>query len=322
MEAKRHHEPFGKESILQKIVGITRQSFCILMTMKKNLFLFLLAALLACGRAGVEPPTDANDEDAIYHIIIYDVPSAFNLDEFDLTVPDTSLNLTESFEPIHWWRTIEHDSLYIDIGIFNPGPNDTLGAVPYANVTVLKYFWGTLEVIAMDTSGGTPRRVRFSKNFNTLGMIGSVFEKVGFDYNSRRGWRLMEISDAVFTPLSPGVPQPAPRVEIQTPDSLLAVNTAVMPLRNLLQFTPGESITVNIYPIDTTAFVSIRYLTGNGYVTQKLGHQPGGVYHVGFTLPRYEEFGHFLVDLINSPALTDSTARYNPNAIGVLYRAR
>lgn len=292
--------------------------------MNKNLFLLpiLMAFFLACGRTGVDAPVDANDQDAIYHIIIYDVPSAFNLDQFDVSIPDTTLDLAASLEPVHWWRTIGHDSLDIDIRIFNPGPNDTLGAVPYANVTVRKYFWGTLEVIALDSTAGTPRRVRFSKSFGVVGTIASVFEKVGFDYNTRRGWRLMEISDAVFTALAPAAPQPPPRIEVQAPDTLIIINTNVKLLRNLPQFTPGESVTVNIYPVDTTAYVDIKYSTESGYVIQKLDHQPGGVYHVGFTFPRYEEFGHFLVDVVNPAALTDSSARYSPNAVGVIYRAR
>jgi hypothetical protein len=286
------------------------------------IFALVAAAFLACGRAGVDAPTDANDQDAIYHIIIYDLPSAFNLDQFDVSIPDTALDLATSLGPVHWWRTIVHDSLDIDIRIFSPGPNDTLGAVPFANVTVRKYFWGTLDVIALDTGAGTPRRVRFSKSFGVVGTIASVFEKVGFDYNSRRGWRLMQISDAVFTALAPAAPQPPPRIEVQAPDTLIIINTNVKLLRNLPQFTPGESVTVNIYPVDTTAYVDIKYLTESGYVTQKLDHQLGGVYHVGFSFPRYEEFGHFLVDVINPTALTDSSARYSPNAVGVIYRAR
>jgi hypothetical protein len=295
-----------------------------LLMMNKRIFFLpiLMAAFLACGRTGVDAPIDANDQDAIYHIIIYDVPSAFNLDQFDLSIPDTSFDLGASLEPLHWWRTINHDSLDIDILIHFPQQGDTLGAPPYANVTVRKYFWGTLEVIAVDTSSGTPRRVRLSKSFGMLGTIGSVFEKVGFDYNSRRGWRVMEISDAVFTALAPALPQPPPRIEIQAPDTLIQITTTIKPLRNLPQFTPAESVTVNIYPIDTAAFVAIRYPYQSGNITRKLDHQPGGIYNVGFTFPRYEEFGHFLVEVINPAALEDSSARYSPKAVAVLYRTR
>ncbi len=282
----------------------------------------LVAIMLGCGRSGVEPPADATDEDAIYNIIRYDSPSAFSLDLLDLSVPDTNQGLLTAFEPIHWWHTIGHDSLDIDIRIFEPQPGDTSGAVPYANVRVVKYFWGTLEVIALDTTGGSPQRVRFSKSFGMLGVINSVFEKVGFDYNTRRGWRFMQISDAVFTSLSQTVPPPPPTVEIQTADSLIRVNPGIKLLRYIPQFTPGESVNVSIYPIDTSSVVSVRYPSGTGYMTQVPPRGPGGVFRTGFTFPRYEEFGHFLVDIINPAAITDSTARYNPSAIGVLYRAR
>ncbi len=282
----------------------------------------LVAIMLGCGRSGVEPPADATDEDAIYNIIRYDSPSAFSLDLLDLSVPDTNQGLLTAFEPIRWWHTIGHDSLDIDIRIFEPQPGDTSGAVPYANVRVVKYFWGTLEVIALDTAGGSPQRVRFSKSFGMLGVINSVFEKVGFDYNTRRGWRFMQISDAVFTSLSQTVPPPPPTVEIQMADSLIRVNPGIKLLRYIPQFTPGESVNVSIYPIDTSSVVSVRYPSGTGYMTQVPPRGPGGVFRIGFTFPRYEEFGHFLVDIINPAAITDSTARYNPSAIGVLYRAR
>ena len=92
-----------------------------------KLLFVLVAILLACGRSGVEPPTDATNEDAIYNIIRYDSPSAFNLDLFDLTIPDTSQGMLSAFQPIYWWHTIGHDSLDIDIRIFEPQPGDTTG---------------------------------------------------------------------------------------------------------------------------------------------------------------------------------------------------
>ncbi len=292
--------------------------------MKKMIKLLpvFLAIIIACGRSGVEPPADATNEDAIYNIIRFDSPSAFSLDLFDLSVPDTSLGLLTEYQPVYWWHTVGHDSLDIDIRIFEPQPGDTSGAVPYANVRVAKYFWGTLEVIALDTAGGSPQRVRFSKSFGMLGVINSVFEKVGFDYNTRRGWRFMQISDAVFTSLSQTVPPPPPTVEIQTADSLIRVNPAIKLLRYIPQFTPGESVTVSIYPIDTSSVVSIRYPSGAGYATQLPRREAGGVFRAGFSFPRHEEFGHFLVDIINPAVLSDSTTRYFPNSLGVLYRAR
>ena len=218
---------------------------------------------------------------------------------------------------------IAHDYVdWIDIRIFEPQPGDTTGAVPYANVRVAKYFWGNLEVIASDTTGGSPQRIRFSKRFGMLGVINSVFEKVGFDYNTRRGWRFMQISDAVFTTLGQTRPPPPPTIEIQAADTLIRVNPAVKLLRFIPQFAPGDSVTVNIHPIDTTSVVSIRYPSGMGYATQLPRREPGGVYRAGFSFPRHEEFGHFLVDVINPLVLSDSTSSYFPNAIGVLYRAR
>ena len=46
--------------------------------------------------------------------------------------------------------------------------------------------------------GGGAERIRMSKPFAMLGRINAIFEKVGFDYNSRRGWILTRLSDAIF----------------------------------------------------------------------------------------------------------------------------
>lgn len=293
--------------------------------MKNCLYILplFIAAFLACGKTGVEPPVDASDNDAVYHIMIYDSPNAFKLDLMDRSIPDTTAPLTAS-NPIQWWRTIYHDSLDIDIQVFYPGQHDTTGAVPYANVTELKYFWGTLEVIAIDTTGDSWRRVRLSKNFVMLGSINAVFQQLGSDYNTRRGWRLMQISDATFIPRPSGGHTPvSPRVEVQTQDSLLNINpSAVKALRYLPQFTPGESVTVNIYPTDTTSAVSLRYPAGNSLASKNLSLQPGGVFQGGFTFQRLEDYGHFLADVINPSALEDSAAAYIPNAVGAIYKVR
>lgn len=292
------------------------------MKMKMKYCLLLLAMGLACGKTGVDPQTDPTNEDAIYNIIRYDSPAAFNLDLFDKTVPDTNTELLTVYQPLHWWRNIQHDSLDIDIRIHYPTENDSIGSVPDAQVTVLKYFWGTLEIIALDTSGGGSNRIRMSKPFDMKGVITATFEKYGFDYNSRRGWRLTGLSDAVFTPINSGQVLPLPRVTLQTSDTFIRVNpAAIMSLRDLPSFTPGESLTVNINMSDTSNFVALRYPAGNSYSTREIPSSGAGNFIGGFTFPRAEVYGHFLIDAITMPVLTD-TLHYHPNAMGVIYKAR
>jgi hypothetical protein len=290
--------------------------------MNKKYWLVLFAFLIACGKTGVDPQTDPTNEDAIYNIIRYDSPSAFNLDLFDLSVPDTNTALTASIVPLHWWRNIYHDSLDIDIRIHYPDNTDTLGAVPVAQVTILKYFWGRLEIIALDTAGGGSQRVRLSKPFDMKGIIIASFEKYGFDYNSRRGWRLTGLSDAVFEPINSGQVLPLPRVTLQTTDTFIRLNPlALKLLHNLPSFTPGESLTVNINMADTTNTMRLRFPAGSGYATREIPSSGDGNFIGGFTFPRSEVYGHFLIDAITFSALSD-TLGYHPNAIGVIYKAR
>jgi hypothetical protein len=290
--------------------------------MNNKYWLILLAILISCGKTGVDPQTDPTNEDAIYNIIRYDSPAAFNLDLFDLSVPDTNAVLAKPYQPLHWWRNIHHDSLDIDIRIHYPNETDSVGTVPDAQVTIVKYFWGTLEIIALDTTGGGAQRIRMSKPFDMKGTITASFEKYGFDYNSRRGWRLSGLSDAVFTPINSGQALPIPRVTLQTSNSIIHINpAAIKTLHNLPSFTPGESLTVNISMSDTSNFVALRYPAGNSYATREIPSAGGGNFIGGFTFPRAEVYGHFLIDAITMPVLTD-TLHYHPNAMGVIYKAR
>jgi hypothetical protein len=288
--------------------------------MKKLFYIILLAVLFACGRAGVDPQTDPSNWDAINNIIRYDIPSVFNLNQFDFSIPDTSQILPLSFKPLYWWRTIQRDSSDVFILISEPGANDTSGSVPRGNVVITKYFWGTLEVIAVDTSGEVWHQVRLSKPFDMKGTITALFEKIGSDYNSRRGWRLTQLSDAVYTPKVQGQALPQPRIDLYASGSFIRIDPARKYLKNLPQFALGESVTVSILMNDTTNIIRMRYPYGYGYATRELSHI-GGTYTGGFTFTRNENYGHLLIDAIAGSAVSD-TVRYRPNAIGVVYRIR
>jgi hypothetical protein len=282
---------------------------------------FLLLAIASCGNSGVEPLTDPTNEEAIYNIIRYDAPSAFNIDQFDTSVPDTTLGLSAAYQPLFYWRKITHDSLDIDIKIIYPQSTDSIGSVPYANVTVVKYFWGTLEVIALDTIGGGSQRIRLSKHFDMKGTITAFFEKLGFDYNSRRGWRMMQLSDAVFGPQTQSQALALPRVDIHSADSLIHVNPARKLLRYIPQYSLGDSITVIVHSSDSTNIIRMRYPYEGGYTARQIPRSSGEDFVGGFVFPRNEPYGHFLVESITAVALND-TLPYRPNAVAITYKIR
>ena len=77
----------------------------------------ITALIFACNGSDVTGPPDANDFDAIYHIIVQDRTSEFNLDLLDLTIPDTLLPLPSQVLIEHYWFNVTYDSLDLPINI-------------------------------------------------------------------------------------------------------------------------------------------------------------------------------------------------------------
>jgi hypothetical protein len=293
--------------------------------MKKTLLLIPISVLgiLACEGSKVTSPIEPTDEDAIYNIIRYDRPLEFNIDLYDFSIPDTSVFLAGPFSLLFFWREIEQDSLFIDIDVRNPV--DTAGAVLWAPVHVIKYFWGSLELIAEDTSSGGSQPVRLSKPFIMIGEMNAIFEKVGFDNNTRRGWIMSRISDVIYRSGTTNLitsPDAITQVEIESESHPRAtVDPNIRAIRDIPTFSLEESLTVYIHVNRSDDHVLIRHVAGAGYIIREPARLDSLTYMAGFRLPRYLEFNHFLIDIINGPALSD-TLKYQPGGQGVLYRVR
>ena len=279
-----------------------------------------LLALLACGRAGVDKPEEPTDEDAIYNIIRYDRPAEFNIDLLDFTVPDTTLMLAGQLQPLFYWRNLQKDSLFIDIQISVPEPGDTLGSVPWADVAVTKFFYGTFEIIALDTTGGGSQRVRLSKNLTVRGDILAVFEKVGFDYNTRRGWILSRISDAAYDGHGPQI-RALTFHSSTRPDQVFTPVLSPRPMAAIAEFNPGDSIVLTLSIVNPANYVSVRYPAASGFATRPLEATGPGDYTGGFRLPVKVGFDRFLIDVLKSESVND-TLPYQSTSISVIYRAR
>jgi len=277
--------------------------------------------VLSCGKTGVEPIVDSNDFDAIYNIIRYDWPDAFNIDLIDFSVPDTSNLIAGPFQPIHYWRRLNSDTQGVDIQIHEPEPDDSLGTVRWANVTFYKHFRGSLEIIAIDTSNGGQNEVRLSKPFNFAGHINAIFEKVGFDYNTRRGWKLSRIADTIYDGRGPSLFFTywlAGRPDIAYGDTDIPVNLAALP-----ELGPGDSMQVSILTSNSGHKVSIRYNTSVGMVTRYAtfdSTSTGGAYFsTGFVVPSGRRYDHLLLDILSSESLSD-TVGYGATSRGAIFR--
>jgi ribosomal protein L21E len=280
-----------------------------------------LCLTLSCGNAGVEPVVDSNDFDAITNIITFDRTSEFNLGLLDFSTPDTSGLFSAPYQPIYYWRNLTSDSQWTDIRIYEPTDEDTLGAVRWAKVDYHKRFQGTFEVIAEDTSGGEDIPIRLSKPFDISGTINGIFEKVGFDYNTRRGWILSRLSDAslVSSSAPPQISELAFWAE-NNPQQVYHLHGPIA-MRLIPEFESGDSITIRIRSTQPNQFVSLRYSTGGGMVTRHVSAETTSVYVGGFVMPSAVGFEHFLFDMISNTAVTD-TLPYGSLAYGFIYRIR
>lgn len=284
------------------------------------LIVFMLIFMLSCGDTGVSPPFEPTNEDAIYNIIRFDRPSEFNIDLLDFSIPETTLVQMGPIVPTHYWLELDNDSLFIAINIRYPQSGDPVGTNAEAAVRLTKHFFGTFEVIGIDTSGGDQTPVRMSKEFAILGVMEAAFEKFGFDHNPRRGWLLTEISDAVFVGNVPG-PQgaigPITISSASNPDYI--VDTDIRPLADILRFEPGESLTVSITAAEAGDFIRLRYRSGADLRSIPITPNDEGEYIAGFRLPLSERYDHFLIEAISNDSVTD-TISFKQKAIGVLYR--
>lgn len=294
--------------------------------LKKNLdvlMVLMLILMLSCGDTGVTGQDEPTDEDAIYNIIRFDRPSEFNINLLDFSVPETLLVPIGPIVPADYWLDLDSDSLFIAIDINYPQPGDPVGTNAIADVRLSKYFYGTFEIIGVDTTGGDQIPVRMSKEFTILGIMEADFEKFGADYHTRRGWLLTDISDAVFVgnvPAPIGAIGPIAINSASNPDYI--VDTDIRPLSDVLRFAPDESLTVSIIAADTGDFISLRYRSGTDFRSVPIMPNAEGEYIAGFRVSGSEGYDHFLVEAISNETVTDTAASFKQKAIGIIYRIR
>jgi hypothetical protein len=277
-----------------------------------------ILTVLACGRAGVDTPQEATDADAIMNIITYDRPSMFNFDLLDFSIPDTSVRLDGPYVPVHFWRTREKDSLATDIQINLPEPGDTLGSVPWALVSLTKFFYGTLHIIATDTSDGGSQPVRLAKSFTIKGSMSAVFEKVGFDYNTRKGWILSQISDIRYEGQGLQL-QSVTYQSTSRPDTTFGAPRGLTPLGSIPEFSSAESLTVRLVTSIPDPYAFVRIPTIDGFLTLTAIAEGPNVWISGFRVPAQMGFYRFAIDVLYGRSVND-TSRYQSTGLGVIFR--
>jgi hypothetical protein len=271
---------------------------------------------LACNGADVSRPADINDEDAIYHIIIYDRLAEFNMDLLDFSIPDTSIAPLIPDILDYYWFDLARDSLDLIINIDYPDIQDSLGTLPEGDVSYTKLFYGTLEIIGADSIDGEEIPVRRSKPFFIRAEILARFVKFGSDSNFRRGWLLRQISSVVYTA---NYPQGISQITINSasnPEYILPAG--VIPLADIPTFTPGESLTVTVSGSNPDDIYRIRYPLGGELQTFIIEPDTNNNFIAEFALPQNDQFNHFLVEVIRNASFDDNSV-FGYEAAGVLF---
>lgn len=286
----------------------------------KSIFYFSLMPtlfiLFVCNGSNVSRPADANDEDAIYHLVSIDKVAEFNFDLLDFSIPDTLLSSLSPVEPSFYWFELIRDSLDLFISLDYPDRNDTLGTLPIADVREIKFFFGTFEIIGTDTTGGGSNPVRLSKDFEIRAEINAQFTKFGFSSNYRRGWLLTEISDVEY---SSGYPGGITQITLQSnsyPQHIVV--PGIKPVSDVLEFAPGESLTVIVNGSDISDLARIRYPSNGIFQNLDMDANENGEFTAGFRLPENTQKNHFLIEVMSSSAFQINGV-FKSEAIGILF---
>jgi|GEM_PF-2544496 len=286
----------------------------------KSVFYFgllpLLLSVFVCNGNNVSSPADANDEDAVYHLVTIGKVDEFNFDLLDFSIPDTLLSSLSPVEPSFYWYELTRDSLGLTISLDYPNGNDTLGTVASADVKEIKFFFGTFEIIGTDTTGGGSNPVRLSKEFEIRGEINAQFAKFGSNFNYRRGWLLSEISDVEYTA---GYPGGITQITLQSdsyPEHIVV--SGMKPVSDVLEFAPGESLTVIVNGSDISDLARIRYPSNGTFQNLDLDMNQNGEFTAGFRVPENSQKNHFLVEVISSAAF-EINGLFKSEAIGILF---
>lgn len=291
--------------------------------MRNHLTMFLGCLILiiagGCGKTGVDPIEDATDIDAIINIIRYDHAALFTADKLEMPAPDTSALIGAlPYELLSYWRTVTSDSLFIRLGDQDTVLEDSVRLVPFRLVSIEQFFTGNMEIIALDTSDGGSRRVRLSKPYSSKATVSGMVKKYGFDYNSRRGWILTEISNAIYGSV-------IGQIRIWTasdPSDTMLIGLRTYPFSEFPVFAEGESLTISVTPTESVGAIALKCPTADGFLWRPLAKTELGTFEGGFRLYNNIYDKHIIVDMVRSRVFEQDTTRYFTSAIGVSYNVR
>ncbi|MCD6163355.1 MAG: hypothetical protein J7K40_13225 [candidate division Zixibacteria bacterium] len=283
--------------------------------------LIIISALLSMLIYTCDKPIsqqEATDQEAIFNVVVIDNYRLSSLEIFhsNTTIPDTMAYIEEpdTLNPIFWHDIVDTEEEF-DVNI-NPEPVETeYGSFYQASVDYSKTRTGIFNLMRYNNE--TDSLERFSLEFSLQGEREAVCQQWGSVGGSRRGWRLIEISDAEFSSSGSG------SFNLDSlyyhadsnGDSVFSVRSRE--LDSIPDFDIGEQVKLN-FDYEPETNLLLIYIPNNDYFYRlaNIHDAVGGGYEVTFNMPSKELYGQLKFLTIN---LDEITERYKARGYSYNY---
>jgi len=263
-------------------------------------FLLLILLGLGCGKEKGIGSGEHNDSDAI-KAIMNEYPTIFMGDIFDSQIENP------------FYRQITKNEYWVKIDIKQP-LIDTL-YTDYANVDMIDSIKGVFHLFA--------NQKEYQKNFKGISVVRAYLEKWGDDSEVHRGWLLKKVTGSDITTLPDGAGFYKIKLTSPTYNYTLYPSSATLLtlLKNILTLHSGDSLSLEIEPIDTLDLFYLHFWKGGRFykrpfVKDTLGHFVTGCQISG------TGYQHLFFDNVHYQISGDSLLSYKSHAWGALFNVK
>lgn len=286
--------------------------------MRKNLLVSVLLALLTvalflfnlCCENKTTKGGERTDWEAI-KAIIYENPDIFLVDVFD-THKDTTVNpvffreiTSQSFD-LDSARRYDADSLHPFEYIYAAWGDSIKG--------ILHYFIDEKE---------------YTKSIYAHSLMGAYFERWGDIYDTHRGWLLKRIGSNEVN--SVGTTRWLYTLRITTSggmDDTLNRDQILKPVKkdSTLHFGMGDTVTFTVWPEYATDVLFLHIGEEGNFRKIPFVDNGDGTFSASWTTTNdpniAKGYKHAFVDAVSRDAVSDTTAKYDSKAWGIIYRIK
>ena len=267
------------------------------------LALILIACQTGCEKKTVVPVRPHWDE---VRRIISERPDIFRLGFYD-TAPDTPFyrEITENDPDILEGWMHESDSL------------------PFFDYYITLQWSDIIKGIFHYRLNGKP----YQKPFTTVALTNAYFERWGDDLDPYRGWLLKRFSGTLMNSEGSAVQIYDVDVKSEGVDTTLTQSRLLnsVSTKNTLAFSEGElvTLTISVPSSDTTHFFFLHVKEGTTYQKILFASNGDGTFFASWTTTGPDPSGlycHAIVDIVSRESVTDTLAKYDSRAWGIIYK--